>query len=242
MKTVARFAHPPEAYLLQTLLASEDIEAEVFGAESMGYLAGGSSLNAVRVEVRDEDFGRAREMFLEWQGSRVEAAAQAEKADENLTLPTSAVALRGLILVYLLALVPLGLFNREALEASTYDQVRYLDGPGAAPEAPAWSLSYHGYPGYFICSIISSSMIYFHSRWGRPLFLGTLGWWVLASVFAVGGRRAVVSWPAEIICFALGVTIGFLMYRPPFDSIFYPDIRRGWAGKSEAQPEAGTER
>jgi hypothetical protein len=48
----------------------------------------------------------------------------------------------------------------------------------------------------------------------------------LASIFAVGGRRAVVSWPIEVLCFALGATIAVLTYRAPFDSIFYPEARR----------------
>ena len=33
MKTVARFAQPPEAYLFQTLLAAEEVEAEIIGGQ-----------------------------------------------------------------------------------------------------------------------------------------------------------------------------------------------------------------
>ncbi len=226
MKLVARFGSAPAAHVFQALLASEDIDSELKGEESLVYLPGSGAMNALMVFVDEKDWARARELHVSWERQRKAEAEAAEEADAAMEVPVRIARFRMVTAVYCLLAAGLGFLNVKNAGYVTESQWRakYGDGASAGPEV--WSLSYDGYPGYLICSIASGLMLFFFNRFGRPLFWLTLGWWVLASVFRVGGERLVVSWPLEVLGFLLALTVAVMAQLPEVNRWFYPTLRR----------------
>jgi len=235
MKLVARFGNAPEAHVFQALLASEDIDSELEGEESLVYLPGSGALNDMRVFVEEADWARARELHGVWQQQRRADAEAAEAAEAAIVKPPGVVHFRMLVVIYCLVAAGLGLLNSRIAGAMSDGQWQAKYETGASRGGEEWSLSYDGYPGYLLCSIAAALMLFCLNRFGRPLLWMTLGWWVLASVFRIGGERLVVSWPLEVIGFTLALGVAICMHLPAIDPWFHPLLRRQMGG-AEAPP------
>ena len=251
VKLVARFGSAPEAHIFQALLVSEDIDSEVEGESSLVYLPGSGALNDIRVFVEESDWPRARELHAGWQKDRREEAAKAEAADAALEKPQEVVSFRMVVVAYCIVAAGLAILNSRNAGALSEGQWQAKFGPGASRGGEVWSLSHDGYPGYLVCSFAAALMLFFFNRFGRPLLWITIGWWVLASVFRIGGERLIVSWPLEVVGFAAAVGLAISMHSPRVDVWFHPMLRRqsGAAAPSEdppplppppEQPEAST--
>lgn len=87
MKIVYRAGDITEAEIVKGMLRSSNIEAHVSGYYLQGGIGEIAPMDLAKVHVPDEDFERAREMVLEYEGNRFEPPGSSNETENIGSTP-----------------------------------------------------------------------------------------------------------------------------------------------------------
>ncbi|MEE8288319.1 MAG: DUF2007 domain-containing protein [Nitrosomonadaceae bacterium] len=99
MKIVYRAGDITEAEIVKGMLLSNDIEAHVSGYYLQGGIGEMAPTDLAKVHVPDEDYKRAREMVLEYEGNQSTQSSSSRKTENVESTPAQKVFITIIVVI-----------------------------------------------------------------------------------------------------------------------------------------------